>query len=329
MKLLSLILTIWASCANAQFGYQPPFLGSANAGLAGPATWDLEITVTNANMTFVITALSASGLIVNWGDGNTTNYTGTGTVTNQYVTPGTYTCSLRGTANLQFGNDALSRTMFTRVLNSSAPVAMTSGNATFSACSGVTNFAPDTLSTQTNITRLDSTFKNTLAVAMPSVNDLILVTRLDELYNGCYKTFYFSEVSSLTRVNTLLNAFNSCYGATNFPDVSTIISNTTLAGTWQDCQKLINASAVDTMPLVTTIASFHQSNYAMTNLPAIWATNTILHDVSYAFYRCYAAKGTAIPFWDTNRFPLIVHSNNCYTDCTNLTDYATIPTGWK
>jgi len=52
----------------------------------------------------------------------------------------------------------------------------------------------------------------------------------------------------------------------------------------------------------------------------------LVRDFSYTFYNCRGLTGNSLPLW--MNYPNAT-SNYCYSYCTSLDDYATIPANWK
>jgi hypothetical protein len=221
----------------------------------GSLTWNLEVTITNVGgSNFSVTPTLATNLIIAWGDGSISNYTGSAQVSHTYSSASTNILSLSGIASQILFLDPNS------VLTRSLTV----------------------IQGLTNLTSFLSTFQSSSALkSMPT-----------------------NLFSNLTNVNTLRQTWYGCSAATSFPVVSTLTNVNTLFETWYGCS-------------------------AMTNIPTLFTNSTALVNVSYAFSGDANMKGSSVQFWNKTNFPNITVSNNCYTGCTNLSDYATIPTGWK
>jgi len=231
-------------------------------------------------------------------------------------------------------------------------------------CTGLTN-APD-VNTLTNVTTLGGAWRGCTGLkTAPAVNALTEVTTLDKAWYGCtgltnapdvntltnVTTLYYAwrgctgltnapAVNALTKVTTLSSAWHSCSGLTNAPDVNTLTKVTTLYYAWYGCTGLKTAPAVNALTEVTTLSAAWYSCSGLTNtLDSIFGGYTSLTNITTsqnAFYNCYRMSGVGSNFVNAIKHPTYsvgtATNNSSYRtfyNCTNLTDYATIPAAYK
>jgi hypothetical protein len=306
--LLFVAFSAWGQNVTNQWLGQSLYIGmplTTTPSAVGSLTWNLEVTITNVGgSNFSVTPTLATNLIIAWGDGSISNYTGSAQVSHTYSSASTNILSLSGIASQILFLDPNS------VLTRSLTV----------------------IQGLTNLTSFLSTFQSSSALkSMPTnlFSNLTNVNTLRQTWYGCSAATSFPVVSTLTNVNTLYSTWQNCSAATSFPVVSTLTNVNTLFSTWQNCSAATSFPVVSTLTNVNTLFETWYGCSAMTNIPTLFTNSTALVNVSYAFSGDANMKGSSVQFWNKTNFPNITVSNNCYTGCTNLSDYATIPTGWK
>ena len=197
------------------------------------------------------------------------------------------------------------------------------------------------LSQLTNVTTLYYAWYGCTGLTnAPDVNTLTNVTTLYYAWRGCTGLTNAPAVNALTKVTTLSSAWHSCSGLTNAPDVNTLTKVTTLYYAWYGCTGLKTAPAVNALTEVTTLSAAWYSCSGLTNtLDSIFGGYTSLTNITTsqnAFYNCYRMSGVGSNFVNAIKHPTYsvgtATNNSSYRtfyNCTNLTDYATIPAAYK
>jgi hypothetical protein len=182
----------------------------------------------------------------------------------------------------------------------------------------------------------------------PDVSNLTKVTSLYMSWRDCRLAKSFPYVNSLTNVTALAGAnggaWMSCSSATGFPEVSALIKNTTLLYTWQGCTSVVDAFPnVSTLTNVTDMRHTWSGNTGYTGDIAVIFANTnagmpFLTTSSNAFANCRSMTGNGMRFvnmsksatyWANTGGPAFVSCAKTFYNCTNLSDYATIPLEYK
>lgn len=240
--------------------------------------------------------------------------------------------------------------------------------ATWYNCYGNTNEFPY-VNSLTNVNTLENTWSGCYGIknGFPAVSNLTKVTSLNSTWYNCYgNTNEFPYVNSLTNVNTLYGAWRDCYGIKNgFPAVSNMIKTTSLAATWLGCSSNTNGfpyvnnltnniSLVDTWDNCCVNKSFPSisnhvnvtrmdftwyNTYAMTNdisyllQPISWFSTGKCKNFRQMFNNCYLLQGSAMPYvnaiMSAPGYPTGYDVYRMFYNCTNLSDYASIPADFK
>jgi len=228
-----------------------------------------------------------------WGDGTATS-TVTGwndaDATHQYAVAGTYTSTISGQQEAWYFRDAGSKAQFMGVNQWGYLTNSTVGlERAFDGCNNATHFASP----------IDSRWG--------------AVASLFQTFTSCWVASNFPSVSALTNVTSLAYTWGDCFAATNFPTVSNLTKATTFAGTWYYCTNMQN-----------TVQSLLGD--------CSWITGQV-KNVSYTFYGCRRLKGNGMPLvtaiTNSPGYPTGYTITDCFQDCTNLTDWATIPAAFK
>jgi len=290
------------TCLSCQA--QPWWVRPVSSAVPG---WIVEVVVTNATaQTFEANTFTPASVTVEWGDGSTSNLTGNATAIHTYAAASTNLMVIRGSARrLTFG------AIFTRLWRLKRSMSIIEGltlsdmQSTFQACDALSYIPAGLLVNQSStITNLQATWRLCGSLTNPpAVSNLTLVSGLFQTWASVDQCKNFPDVSALTNVTTLGQTWAETT-ATNYPDISALTNVTTLANAWERC-------------------------FRMTNIPPI-SPSTNLVNVSAAFLGSWRLNCASVKFWDTNLFPNIDTSNiptidHCYLNCSNLTDWTSIP----
>ena len=218
-------------------------------------------------------------------------------------------------------------------------VKVTTLAGTWSLADKATNFPY--VNTLTNVTTLSATWYDALVCqSFPEVSELRKVTILDRTWLGCRAASTFPSVDTLTNVTVLQYAWANTYSGTNYPAVDQLTRVTTLAGTWQICTNAANFPSVATLTNVTTLFNTWARCTAFTNTPdslfGDYSGLTKLTDSRGAFSNCVAMSGVGSNFVNAVKsasYTVGTASTNSsyrtFYNCTNLSDWATIPAEYK
>lgn len=190
-------------------------------------------------------------------------------------------------------------------------VKVTSLYNTWYRCTGQKNRFPE-VNDLTNVTSLGRTWWScsTFTNSFPSVDRLTKVTTLDDTWRGCGgANARFPEVNTLTNVTSISYTWYGCNNTPDFPSVSNLVKVTSMVWTWRDCAKLTN-SVQDLLG------------------DCLWITGQV-KNVSHAFNGCVSLSGLGQPLvtaiTNSPGYPTGYTVTDCFNNCTNLTDYATLP----
>jgi len=229
-------------------------------------------------------------------------------------------------------------------------VKVTTIASAWSGCTGNTNEFPY-VNSLTNISAggLASAWYNCNSIknGFPDVSNLVKVNDLSRTWAYCrnltnglpyinsltntlvmFQTYFevseyrldFPEVSALTKVFSLGNTWYGCRTSSCFPSVTTLtnvagnLQYTAMDATWYDCRAMTNNIAQLVQPL--SYFSSGKCKY-----------------FGKTFYNCYNLKGSAMPYitaiQSAPSYPTGYTTTQMFYNCTNLTDYASIPAGFK
>jgi hypothetical protein len=129
---------------------------------------------------------------------------------------------------------------------------------------------------------------------------------------------------------SLERAFFGCAGMTNGgPACPAMPSVTSLFYAWRGCTGLTAAPDVSALTNVTTLYAAWYNCTGLTSAPALPTSSTALTTTTSAFQGNAKMGGSVVELWNTNLFPNVTAYANTFTGCTNLSNYADIPNGWK
>jgi len=282
----------------------------------------IEITTTTANTVWTTPLSDYGGLtpqcIIDWGDG--TANSGTITASNSanrvhtYSSAGTYIITISGfmpgftvnnlssirnlvTGIVQFGQVGLRALNFYGCIN----ITNVPSSAFLSAVGGYTGL--------NEIRTYSSFLRGTRITSIPS----------DLFSYSIYATTFTDTFSSITTLTTVPNnLFNNNISATTF--ASCFFGNTALTS--------VPASLFDTCTLVTNFSGTFRNCLALGNVLQFTYNTSVT-----IFNNCYnmssttnSLNGTAPELW--NRVPT-PSGTDCFNNCVNLSNFASIPLNFK
>lgn len=294
-----------------------------NARATNENRFTIEVTTTTSPQDFILRIGDPSSFNVAWGDGTTNTYTYSSyaTQTHSYAAAGVHTIRMWGHAHwIDFfvwpdpgsGTPELITKVVTPIWGIDGLVDCTE---MWKHCHSLTYFPTNLYDYVTNVT----TFYD-LMIECNNVTNLPPgffrhQTNVTSMYAVC------DQMEKLLAVDEDL--FDS---ATN---------NLNLGWAFAKCYDLksIPANLYRTQTKVTTSDYIHYRNYDLTNLPPLlFNTCTSIATLANGFYQCTNLLGhtptnsAGQKLWEIT--PAIT-GTACFYQCTNLSDYASIPAGWK
>lgn len=128
----------------------------------------------------------------------------------------------------------------------------------------------------------------------------------------------FDSGSNLTEILSVFPA--SMSGVTNF--ISTFDNCTSLTS--------IPAGLFGNCPNVTDFGGTFNGCYSLTSIPAgLFDNCTAVTDFTSTFFGCTAITSAVPELWNTVKWPNVTNHTQCFINCTNAANYASIPAGWK
>jgi hypothetical protein len=280
-----------------------------------------KITTTAANTVFTTPLVDAAGLspnlTISWGDSTSSGLITSSTASNRihtFVSVGTYTITISGfMPGFRVDNSASIRTLFTeivqwgtvglRVVNFYGCSNLTTipGSASLSGVGGYTGL--------NEVTSFASFMRATKLSAIPA--DIF-----DYSPNAVTITDTFSSITTLTTVPSGL--FD------NVPNV------TTFASCFFACTSLatVPSDLFDNNPNVVNFSATFRNCRALTNVLQFTNNNavTIFNNIYNMSTTSNVLSGTAPTLWTRTPTPSGI---GAFTNCTGLTNYASIPANFK
>jgi len=221
-------------------------------------------------------------------------------------------------------------------------IKVSSLDSTWRNCYGNTNEFPY-VNSLTNNTDLAFTWYGCFGIrnGFPAVSNMIKVTSLLNTWYGCYgNTNGFPYVNSLTNVNNLSYTWSSSVPqAGGFPEVSNLTKVANMEATWALCRNNQNFPSVANLTNATSLVLTWQDCGNMTNniadilQPVSWFSSGKCKNFLYTFLRCNLLQGSAMPYvnaiMSAPGYPTGYTTTQMFYNCTNLTDYASIPANFK
>ena len=191
---------------------------------------------------------------------------------------------------------------------------VTSFYGTFKGCSGLTGTIPKNLfSNCTKLTELCYTFNGCQNITGTISSDLfknnINVTNLGGIFNGCSNLtgeIPSNLLENLTKVTNVGGMFFNCSNLTgNIPE--SLFANcpniTSFRETFLNCRSLTGEIPQNLFSNCLNVSDFYGT-----------------------FSNCTGLSGNAIDLWNRDN---VKSSQYCYRNCTQLSNYNDIPSGWK
>jgi len=292
-----------------------------NAEPSDTNNFQIEVTTAISPQNFIVRFVNPGILHVNWGDGITNDYNATVNATHTYVLAGVYTVRMNGFVNhIDFfifpdpglGTPELISAIKTPIrgitgLNSAAEM--------FKHCHNIPSIPEGLFDQCPGITSFYDTF--------------LECKRIKSIPPGLF--------NAQTNVVNFYATFDNCDSLTTIPPglFDKHINNTNFAWTFAKCYSLKNVppGLFDQHTKVTTFAYIFFRCYSLTSIPPnLFDKNTKVTDFSRAFEDCRMLGGESPTnlagkkLWELTPTP---NGSNCFLNCTNLTDYSSIPSGWK
>lgn len=281
---------------------------------------------------------------IEWGDGSkesvNSNYP-----THSYIRAGVYVVKIvgdfnrlyRGSTNiskiLNWGNSNMSLVTVEQAFSSYVNLTEVAGDEfgvlsrvqsflrTFFNCSGLTTVSENLFKYCNAATNFSGTFLN--------CTSLSAIT--DNLFINCYNATNFSQVfqgcKSLTNIPN--NLFANCINATNFNNI------------FNGCSNLISIPE-NLFKYNIKATNFERVFYGLTKLQAIpnnvFDNNKNAVSFTRTFENCSGLTGNTptgtdgLELWERAGqpgYPSSIYGTQCFYRATRLTNYSSIPTGWK
>ena len=273
--------------------------------------------ITTWNMTsgsfMLLTQTGTYNATIDWGDGTSSTHT-TGSPTHTYASAGQYQIKITGSyAGLRIGNDASQKDKLIAV-NAWGNVGFTSFERAFYGCSNLVSLPVGSITGADNVENFYACFRNCTS----------LTTIPTDLFKYCVNvtifTYCFTNCTSLTTIPTDLFKYT--------------VNVTSFSNCFYGCTSL-TAIPVDLFKYTVNVTTFEYcfrscKNLALpTSIFNLSALQTKQPNMSYCFGTTLTVDsptGTIQPIWD---YVTITARNNCFTNCTALTNYSSIPTLWR
>ena len=273
--------------------------------------------ITTWNMTSgAFTLLTQTGTynaLIDWGDGTSSTHT-TGDPTHTYASAGQYQIKITGQYNgLRINGDTTERDKLIAV-NNWGNVGFTSFERAFYGCSNLVSLPNGSITGAENV----ESFRNCFRVC----------TSLTTIPNGLF--------DYCVNVTTFQSCFYDCTSLAAIPfDLFRYTVNVTIFYVcFRGCTSL-TAIPTDLFKYTVNVTTFEYCFRACKNLELptsifnLSALQTKQPNMEYCFYVFSTADshtGTVQPIWD---YITITVDNNCFQNCTALTNYSSIPALWK
>ncbi|MDD5599633.1 MAG: leucine-rich repeat protein, partial [Victivallaceae bacterium] len=285
-------------------------------------------------------------MFVDWGDNSSETITSYTSNTHTYTSAGTYDVKITGTCSRwSFNAVTTSKNKVTAVLNWGR-VGFTTLTAAFDGCSNLASIAPfmpntsDAYSWTFRNTALQSIPENLFSNSVSSYgvsgcfyNCASLTSIPAGLFDNCinaenFNLCFYNCVSlssipaGLFKKNTKAKNFNTAFGWTSIASIpSGLFDNNTLVTTFEGCFN--NCASLAAIP-----SGLFDNNTAVTNFVSCFSGCASLSGASGELWLNPSGAGNytlTSPDYDSG----VPNGENCYYNCTGLSDYADIPTYWK
>ena len=301
--------------------------------------------------------------VVYWGDGNfdtITAYNQAETL-HSYSSGGVYQITIDGKCGGWSFDNGVDKLKITYV-NQWGNVGLDFFSYAFYGCSNLTSIASDGIKSS-SILSMSRAFRETSITSIPSG----LFDNVSDI-SDCVETFYSCPITSIPSGlfdnAPSINSFSSCFYSTNITSIPTdLFRYNTSVTSFVNCFVFTNITSIPTdlfryNTLVVNFQGVFQLCYYLTSIPEnLFYYNTLVTNYSYAFYYCrnitlpsiifntsnlsivtnfnyymaaastsYSNTGTTQDIWN---YATSATSLNAFINQTSITNYASIPNGWK
>ncbi|ROL61761.1 hypothetical protein D9V86_04135 [Bacteroidetes/Chlorobi group bacterium ChocPot_Mid] len=293
----------------------------SNAELPDTNNFQIEVTTTSSPQDFIVRFVNPGTLHVDWGDGKTNDYNTTVNATHSYTMAGVYTVKMSGYVNhIDFFISPDPGLGTPRLISAiKSPIrgitGLNSATEMFKHCENIPSIPAGLFDQCPEINSFYDTF--------------LACKRIKSIPPGLF--------NAQTNVVNFYATFDNCDSLTSIPPglFDKHINNTNFAWTFAKCYSLTNVpdGLFDANTKVTTFSYVFFRCYSLTTIPPhLFDKNTKVTDFSRAFEDCRMLSGESPTnlegkkLWELSPTP---NGTKCFSNCTNLSDYSTIPTGWK
>jgi hypothetical protein len=283
--------------------------------------FQIEVTTTTSPQNFICRFVNPGTLHVDWGDGSANDYNTTIDVTHSYPAAGVYTIRMSGYVNLidffiypdpGLGTPKLITAIKTPIRGITG---LNSAYEMFKHCENIPSIPPGLFDQCPGITTFYDTF--------------LACKKITSIPPGLF--------DAQTNVTSFYATFDNCDLLQEIPPglFDKHPNNLNFAWTFAKCYALtsVPAGLFDRHTKVTTFAYCFFRCYALRSIPPLlFDKNTVVTNYSHAFEDCRVLTGESPvnsagqKLWELSPTPT---GTDCFLNCTQLTDYATIPTEWK
>lgn len=247
------------------------------------------------------------------------------------------------------------------------PSTVTTLTEMFNGCTSLASICPtlfDNCVTQTNFSEVFYGCTSIIAIDWPMFQYCAAAANFSSAFRGCTSladvgmanssayVFYncsaatsmantFYGCTSLTEVPAwlfsdcpLVTTFASCFAFSGLesPPGSLFMMNplvTTFTSVFRSCASLTSIQVNQIFRYNTAVTTFNGAFYDCGELTSIFNNtyNTLVTDYRNCFYNCDKMGGSGLTF--IANAPSASLTADCFQGCTGLSDYASIPAGWK
>lgn len=220
---------------------------------------------------------------------------------------------------------------------------------TFFNCSGLTSIPENLFTNCAGVTTFQETFNgcSNLNGEIPGglFRNNVNVTRFDGTFNGCSRITSISEelFKYNTNVVNFLSTFYGCFSITSIPEnlFMNNVNVTNFGFTFASCPNIIEIPE-NLFKYNIKATNFERVFYGLTKLQAIpnnvFDNNKNAVSFTRTFENCSGLTGNTptgtdgLELWERAEqpgYPSSIYGTQCFYRATRLTNYSSIPTGWK
>ena len=230
--------------------------------------------------------------------------------------------------------------------------AVTDFSETFLNCSGLTSIPENLFSNNTDVTTFYTTFAYCTGLTGSIPDNLFsnntAVTDFSYTFYGCsgLTSIPANLFSNNTSVTNFEYTFRYCKGLTGSITANLFQYNTAVTDfsyTFQDCSGLTNIpeNLFSNCTAVTSFNATFSNCSGLTSIPEnLFKYNTAVTSFEWTFAYCHGLTGNVpvdsdgTPIYNRSGlgkegYSVVTDYENCFTNCTGLTDYDSIPSRWK